>query len=94
MKRNISTNESPMVSEPALNYGNMTTPIPCQITVNIEDMNMLKEIKSAISMIRGVVSVESSPTMKSYEQALADAKAGRVVEFENLDALKSYYDSL
>lgn len=72
----------------------MITPIAGQILVNIDDMSMLNEIKKAISMIRGVVSVEKSPAMKSYERARADVKAGRVVEFEDLDALKAYYDKL
>ncbi|MDO4820356.1 MAG: hypothetical protein Q3994_08295 [Prevotella sp.] len=72
----------------------MSVPIPTQITVNIENISMLKEIKQAIKMIRGVVSVEKSPKRKSYERARADVKAGRVVEFEDLDALKSYFDKL
>lgn len=72
----------------------LATPIAGQILVNIDDMSMLNEIKKAISMIRGVVSIEKSPAMKSYERARADVKAGRVVEFENLDALKAYYDKL
>ncbi len=72
----------------------MTAPIAGQILVNIDDLSMLNEIKKAISMIRGVVSVEKSPAMKSYERARADVKAGRVVEFEDLDALKAYYDKL
>lgn len=72
----------------------MTSPIAGQILVNIDDMSMLNEIKKAISMIHGVVSVEKSPAMKSYERARADVKAGRVVEFEDLDALKAYYDKL
>ena len=68
--------------------------VPAQITVNIEDASMLKEIKHAISMIRGVVSVDKSPAMKSYERARADVKAGRILEFENVDALKAYFDAL
>lgn len=91
----ISDEEQQKVSEPVADYASaMTTPIPAQITVNIEDASMLKEIKRAISMIRGVVSVEKSPAMKSYERARADVKAGRVVEFDNLDALKSYFDKI
>lgn len=54
--------------------------VPAQITVNIEDESMLKEIKHAIRMIRGVVSVDKSPAMKSYERARADVKAGRIIE--------------
>ncbi len=84
-----------MVAEPVLEHARtLAAPVPAQITVNIEDISMLKEIKRAISMIRGVVSVEKSPAMKSYERARADVKAGRVVEFESLDALKAYYDKL
>lgn len=71
-----------------------TAAVPVQITVNIEDQSMLKEIKHAISMIRGVVSVEKSPAMKSYERARADVNAGRISEFENVDALKAYFDTL
>lgn len=70
-----------MVADPGAECaGASSAPIPAQITVNIEDVSMLKEIKRAISMIRGVVSVEKSPAMKSYERARADVKAGRVVE--------------
>lgn len=77
----ISDEEQQTASEPVADYASsVTTPIPAQITVNIEDASMLKEIKRAISMIRGVVSVEKSPAMKSYERARADVKAGRVVE--------------
>lgn len=83
------------VSEPTIESAStITVPIPTQITVNIEDASMLKEIKRAISMIRGVVSVEKSPAMKSYERARADVKAGRVVEFDSLNDLKAYYDKL
>ena len=57
-----------------------TAAVPVQITVNIEDQSMLKEIKHAISMIRGVVSVEKSPAMKSYERARADVNAGRIID--------------
>lgn len=77
----ISDEEQQKVSEPVADYAStLAKPIPAQITVNIEDVSMLKEIKHAISMIRGVVSVEKSPAMKSYERARADVKAGRVVE--------------
>lgn len=54
--------------------------MPVQITVNIEDISMLKEIKQAIKMIKGVISVDKSDAMKSYERSRADVKAGRVVK--------------
>ena len=53
------------------------------IIVNIEDISMLKEIKHAISMIKGVVSVEKSEATKSYERSCADVKAGRIIKCKN-----------
>ena len=79
-KYNITEEEQQTVAEPVADYASvLAMPTPAQITVNIEDVSMLKEIKRAISMIRGVVSVEKSPAMKSYERARADVKAGRVI---------------
>lgn len=70
-----------MVAEQMADSSNtVVAAVPAQITVNIEDVSMLKEIKHAISMIRGVVSIEKSPAMKSYERARADVNAGRVVK--------------
>ena len=89
----ITDTETQKVAEMPLDSVNAVT-VPTQITVNIEDASMLKEIKHAISMIRGVVSVDKSPAMKSYERARADVKAGRILEFENADALKAYFDAL
>lgn len=83
-KYTLPEEEPQMVAEDIADYASsVATPIPAQITVNIEDISMLKEIKRAISMIRGVVSVDKSPAMKSYEKARADVKAGRVVKCEN-----------
>ena len=83
-KYNTPKNDVMTTGEPVAEYANtLTVPTPTQITVNIEDVSMLKEIKHAISMIRGVVSVEKSPAMKSYERAHADVKAGRVVKCKN-----------
>lgn len=79
-KYDITDEEQQTAAEPAREYAStLAMPTPAQITVNIEDVSMLKEIKRAISMIRGVVSVEKSPAMKSYERARADVKAGRVI---------------
>lgn len=85
-KYNIPEDGVTMAEEPVSEYAStLTAPVPAQITVNIEDASMLKEIKRAISMIRGVVSVEKSPAMKSYERARADVKAGRVVKCKDKD---------
>lgn len=94
-KYDITDEEQQIVAEPVAEYAStLAMPTPAQIMVNIEDVSMMKEIKRAISMIRGVVSVEKSPAMKSYERARADVKAGRVVKFDSLDDLKAYYDKL
>lgn len=82
----IPDEEQQIVAEPIKEYaGTFVAPIPAQITVNIEDISMLKDIKRAISMIRGVVSIDKSPAMKSYERARADVKAGRVVKCKDKD---------
>lgn len=82
----IPEEELQMVSEPAAESASaLPMPTPAQITVNIEDVSMLKDIKRAISMIRGVVSIEKSPAMKSYERARADVEAGRVVKCKDKD---------
>lgn len=82
----IPEEERLMVAEPVAEYASALPMLtPAQITVNIEDVSMLKEIKRAISMIRGVVSVEKSLAMKSYERARADVKAGRVVKCKDKD---------
>lgn len=89
----IPSDAPQMASESAPEYNDIAVlPVPGQITVNIEDMRMQKEIKRAIGMIRGIISVDKSPAMKSYERARADVAAGRVVEFKDLDELKAYFD--
>ena len=80
-KYNIPEDNPMMVAEPVAEQAStLATPIPAQITVNIADASMLKDIKRTISMIRGVVSVEKSSAMKSYERARADVAAGRIVK--------------
>lgn len=62
-----------------------TTQIPAQgqILVTIEDMSMLKDIKRAISLIRGVgkITVPRRQRLSSYE------REGRVCEYDSLDDL-------
>lgn len=61
---------------------NMDTAVstPIQLVVNIEDASMLKDIKRTIAMIKGVISVDKSNAMKSYERAKADVKSGQVIK--------------
>lgn len=94
MGKKYSTNPS-VAEEPLAEYN--STPevaIPASITVDIEDVKMLKEIKQAIKMIRGVVSVRKKPKVTGIERAYSDVKAGRVKTWENLEALKEYADKL
>lgn len=94
-KYNIPKKDVTKAEEPMAEYAStLNAPIPAQLTVNIEDVSMLKDIKRAISMIRGVVNIEKSSAMKSYERARADVDAGRIVKFDSMDDLKAFYDKL
>ena len=68
-----------------------STQIPAQgqILVTIEDMSMLKDIKRAISLIRGVgkITVPRRQRLSSYERSLRDLDEGRVCEYDSLDDL-------
>ena len=66
-----------------------TVPIPRGGILNVtySDEAMLKDIKKAISMVKGVVSV-SIPRRKKlsgYEQARLDVQEGRVLSYDSLD---------
>jgi hypothetical protein len=60
-----------------------------QILVNIEDMSMLKDIKKAISLLKGVgrITVPRTKRLSSYERSLRDLDEGRVYEYDSLDDL-------
>ena len=66
-----------------------TVPAQGQILVDIEDMSMLKDIKRAIRLIRGVgkITVPRRKRMSSYERSLRDLDEGRVYEYDSLDDL-------
>jgi len=68
-----------------------TVPQEGQILVDIEDVSMLKDIKRAISMLKGVAKV-TIPRRKrlysAYELSLRDLEEGRVYEYDSLDDLK------
>ena len=70
---------------------NVTTiPGQGQILVDIEDMSMLKDIKRAISMLKGVGKItvpRRTRLYSSYELSLRDIDEGRVYEYESLDDL-------
>ena len=64
-----------------------TAPVPGVLTVSFEDISMLKDIKKAISMVRGVtkVSVPRRKHLTGMEQAMRDIKDGRVYHAESVD---------
>ena len=67
-----------------------TASIPAegQLLVNIEDMSLLKDIKKAISMIKGVGKITMPRRrMTSYERSLRDLDEGRVFEAKDVDDL-------
>ena len=58
--------------------------IMTQLTVSIEDVSMLDQIKQAISLIRGV----SSVTLKRRRKTSMDRiEQGRVYKYDSLDDL-------
>ena len=57
--------------------------------VSIEDMSMLKDIKKAISLLKGVgkITVPRTKRLSSYERSLRDLDEGRVYEAKDVDDL-------
>lgn len=66
-----------------------TVPEQGQILVNIEDMSMLKDIKRAIGLMRGVgkITVPRRKRISSYERSLRDLDEGRIYEAKDVDDL-------
>ena len=67
-----------------------TVPAQGQILVNIEDMSLLKDIKKAISMVKGVGKITLPRRRKlysAYELSLRDLDEGRVYEAKDVDDL-------
>jgi hypothetical protein len=67
-----------------------TVPAQGQLLVNIEDMSMLKDIRKAISMVKGVGKITMPRRRKlysSYERSLRDLEEGRVYEAKDVDDL-------
>lgn len=65
-----------------------TMPSEGQILVNIEDMSKLKDIKRAISMLKGVGKIITPRRrLSSYERSLRELDEGRVFKYDSLDDL-------
>jgi hypothetical protein len=66
-----------------------TIPSKGQILVEIEDMSLLKDIKKAISMLKGVgkITMPRRKRESAYERSLRDLDEGRVYEAKDVDDL-------
>lgn len=60
-----------------------------QLIVTVNDPTLLKSIKKAISLIRGVEKVKSPTQRKKtgIEEALDDVNAGRVTHWNSVDEM-------
>ena len=61
-----------------------------QMIVSVEDYSLMKDLKRAISMMRGVTKVSIPHRRKlysAYDLSMRDLKEGRVYEYESLDDL-------
>jgi hypothetical protein len=59
-----------------------------QLTVSIEDVSMLEQIKQAISMLKGVSSVTLKRKPKTgMERAIEDIEEGRVYDANSVEDL-------
>ncbi|MBO7439887.1 MAG: hypothetical protein J6U21_09440 [Bacteroidales bacterium] len=67
----------------------MTIHSPGQLIVDVEDISLLKNLKNAISMLKGVakVTIPRRQKLSSYELALKDLDEGRVYEAKDVDDL-------
>ena len=62
-------------------------PAENQILVSVEDASLLKDLKKAISMMRGVtkVSLPRRRRYSAYELSMRDLQEGRVNSYESVD---------
>ena len=75
-----------------------STPRPVILNVSLEDVLMLRDVKKAISMLRGVTKV-SVPRGKKYDitktvgfrEAMEDVRCGRVTHY---DSLQDFYKEM
>ena len=67
----------------------VTLPSDGQILVDVEDISMIKDIKKAISMLKGVgkVTIPRRRRYSSYERSLQDLEEGRIYEAKDVDDL-------
>ena len=65
-----------------------TVPTEGQLIVSVENVSMLKDLKKAIGMMRGVTKITiPRPRVTSYERSLRDLDEGRVYKYDSLEDL-------
>ena len=67
----------------------MTMPTEGQLIVSVDDPSLLKDLKKAIGMMRGVtkITIPRRKRLSSYERSLRDLDEGRVYKYDSLDDL-------
>jgi hypothetical protein len=72
-----------------IKMGNVSArPTPRQLLVEVEDTSNLKDIKKAISMVKGVTKITTPRRrLTSYQRSLRDLDKGRVFTYNSLDDL-------
>ena len=67
----------------------MTYPQEGMLLVRVCDMSMMKDIRKAISMVKGVenVTLPHRKRISAYERSLRDLEEGRVYEAKDVDDL-------
>lgn len=60
-----------------------------QIVVDIEDVSLIRDIRKAIGMIRGVgkISIPRKEHLSAYERSMRDIESGDVFEYKSLNDL-------
>ena len=65
-----------------------TVPTEGQLIVSVENVSMLKDLKKAIGMMRGVTKITiPRRRLTSYERSLRDLDEGRVFKYDSLEDL-------
>ena len=66
-----------------------TTPTSRQLIAEVEDVSMLKDLKKAISLMRGVkrITMPRRKRLSSYDRSMRDLEEGRVFEYDSLNDL-------
>ncbi|MBQ9640116.1 MAG: hypothetical protein IJV06_00920 [Bacteroidaceae bacterium] len=67
-----------------------TTAVPGQLLVSISDMSMLRDIKKAISMVRGVTKVKA----QRIKPRLYDPETGKYLNEETMKVIEDAHNGI